>query len=227
MRTAKPEYRKFLNWFQISMKTKIPLTRIWTTSEKRLKIHGIDNTLWVRGLSSVITGKALETFSSLSMETLENYEQVKAALLERYQIGAEHYRKQFRELRKSDKENYNEVGHKLQTLWAKWVASKGATGDPLAIAELILVEQFYAVLPEGLKVWLRDRDPKTLKECCKLADNHAANRENFVRNKPWGKANEGSVNNNVGSNPTCKIVTSPTGPVVCRQGRKTHGGPQT
>ena len=186
--------------------------------EKTLTIHGVDKNLWVRGLSSVISGKALETFSSLSLETLKNYDSVKAALLERYQIGAEQFRKNFREIRKGEKESYSELGHKLRNLFDKWISCKQATGDPAAITELILIEQFYMVLPEGLKIWLRDRNPQSLKECCKLADEHSVNREFVNKNKQWGKTTEGFPSFNAKGNqstfkekPSTRPVTVPSG----------------
>ena len=72
--------------------------------EKTASLHEIPKEKWALGLSSVLTGKGLMIFSSLSADDCGNYETVKAAILEKYQISSEYYRKQFRETNKTENE---------------------------------------------------------------------------------------------------------------------------
>lgn len=47
-------------------------------------------------LQCVLTGKAQEVYSSLSMENSANYEKIKSAVLKAYELVPEAYRQRFR-----------------------------------------------------------------------------------------------------------------------------------
>src|SRR5277367_360871 len=95
-----------------------------------MAIMGIPKTDWVNALSGVLTGKAMDAFSKLTLTTLADYELVKAALLDRYQIGADHFRKQFREIKRLGKESFSETGEKLRNACIKWLECRKAMEDP-------------------------------------------------------------------------------------------------
>ena len=50
---------------------------------------------WAAQLSLLLSGKALDTFFSLSDTQQKNYEAVKGALMRKYQLTEEEFRKEF------------------------------------------------------------------------------------------------------------------------------------
>lgn len=151
--------------------------------ERTMTIHEVDKAKWTKALAGVLTGKALDTFSKLRVEDLAIYDNVKRALLDRYQITPEHFRKSFREIKREGKETFFELAHRLRNMCEKWLETKGALNNPKVILEEILLEQFFNVLSDGLKVWIRDRMPKSLDEASRLADQYVASREGVEFNR--------------------------------------------
>ena len=123
-------------------------------------------------LQCVLTGRAQEAYSALSVADSEDYLTVKQAVLKAYELVPEAYRQKFRGIRKQDRETYVEFGRELSTLFGRWrVASDVKTFDNLC--ELILVEQFRETLPENLATYLSERGADTLSEAAVLADDYA------------------------------------------------------
>ena len=64
-------------------------------------------------------------------------------------------------------------------------------GD-ISVEEMILLEQFIAGVPEGLAIWLKEKEPKSLAQAAELADTYALAREDNGKGAlkeathPWG-----------------------------------------
>ena len=61
------------------------------------KINGWDVEQWTSALSTLLTGKALEVYSKLSDAAAVKYDQLKEALLRRYDLAEDGYRLKFAE----------------------------------------------------------------------------------------------------------------------------------
>ena len=68
-----------------------------------------------------------------------------------------------------------ELGIKLKDLFTKWV--QPATKTKEEVSEAMILEQLLDVMPPELKVWVRERKPKSLKEASEMADNYVAARK--------------------------------------------------
>ena len=66
-----------------------------TTFERVMKAHGIEAARWPYKLAPQLTGKAQQAYAALDPDDAESYASVKAAILRRYNINDETYRKRF------------------------------------------------------------------------------------------------------------------------------------
>uniref|UniRef100_A0A674MJC2 SCAN box domain-containing protein n=1 Tax=Takifugu rubripes TaxID=31033 RepID=A0A674MJC2_TAKRU len=121
-------------------------------------------------LQCVLTGKAQEAFSALSMADSENYNSVKIAVLKAYELVPEAYRQKFRTSRKHDK-TYVEFVRELTTLFNRWRIASGVETFP-QLCELILLEQFKFTLPERIATFLAEHKVKSASEAAVLADEY-------------------------------------------------------
>ncbi|KAJ8031719.1 hypothetical protein HOLleu_25003 [Holothuria leucospilota] len=96
---------------------------------------------WSILIQSNFTGKAQEVYSALSREDSMDYDKVKRAILQAYELVPEAYRQKFRKYRKVDTQTYVEFAHQKERHFDRWCASKKvSTFDTLR--QLMLVEEF-------------------------------------------------------------------------------------
>jgi len=64
--------------------------------EKFAVSHNSDKSTWALSLSALLRGRALGVYSMMSKDDVSDYEKLKSALLKRYQLTADGFRKRFR-----------------------------------------------------------------------------------------------------------------------------------
>ena len=121
---------------------------------------------WATQLPDLLSGDALDSYSSLAPASAKDYEAVKAAILKRYDVSAETYRQRFRLETRKPTESYHNFGERLTDHLGRW--EKAAEGTELR--ELVLLEQFLQALPKDMAVRVREEKPKNIKEVAELAD---------------------------------------------------------
>jgi transposase InsO family protein len=124
---------------------------------------------WAVRLSTCLTGRAAECYMSLDDESCQDYEAVKTALLARYQLTADVYRRRFRSARKKDFETHKQFGIRLTELLAKWHALSGIND----LEQLVLLDQYFHTLSSDTAAFVRERTPTTLKEATAAAEIYA------------------------------------------------------
>lgn len=85
------------------------------------------------------------------------YEELREALLEKFDISAETYRQRFRQTSTKPGETPTETYHRLKGLYARWIKPQQRTKEE--IGELIILEQLLRVLPYDLRTWVKDHEP--------------------------------------------------------------------
>lgn len=122
-------------------------------------------------LQSVLTGKAQEAYSSLSVAESRVYLTVKAAVLKIYELVPEAYRQKFRSWEKSSKQSYVEFARDLTSLFGRWcTASEVDTFD--ALCNMIVLEKFKNSLPSQIAVYISEHKVKTAAEAAVLSDEY-------------------------------------------------------
>ncbi|XP_035993666.1 uncharacterized protein LOC118563362 [Fundulus heteroclitus] len=112
-----------------------------TTFERMAQVCRWARDEWAVRLVPLLTGKARTAYVLMDMADSEDYEKVKEAILAKYEITADTYRRRFRCL-------------KIEA----------------EISEQIILEQFLRMVNPELEIWIRERDPKTAKEAATLAE---------------------------------------------------------
>ncbi|KAJ8050209.1 hypothetical protein HOLleu_03318 [Holothuria leucospilota] len=163
---------------------------------------------WSILIQSNFTGKAQEVYSALSIEDSMDYDKVKKAILQAYELVPEAYRQKFRKYRKADTQTYVEFAYQKERHFDRWCASKKvSTFDTLR--QLMLVEEFKRCVNDDIKTHLEENKADKLKEVANLADQYALthkfskvgqtkNKNKFSRpNKKYG--NSSGTTGNSGS----------------------------
>ena len=81
--------------------------------------------IWTLLLQSVLVGKAWEIYAALSLDQSSEYDTVKTAILNAYELVPEAYRHKFRGSTKGNTQIYVEFAHEKKRLFDRWCASMG------------------------------------------------------------------------------------------------------
>eukprot|EP00731_Ephydatia_muelleri_P002480 Em0001g2480a len=136
-----------------------------------------------RACSVYLTGKAQLAFAAMRAEDTGSYRCLIDAILRRYDISEETYRRRFREAVKKEEETVSELTVRLNDLLQKWTKECKTVED---IRDMMVQEQLLDALPRELKIWVAERKPmpKRSKETAELADNYLRARKHEHRTEP-------------------------------------------
>lgn len=135
---------------------------------------------WAFRLIPLLSGKARAAYVYMDMQDSLDYEELKSAILRKYDVNRETYRQRFRSLDVEHHESPKELYVRLKELYGKWVQPK--TKSVEEIGEVIILEQYLRMLSPELQVWVREHDPKSALQAASLTDVFVAARKG---NQPW------------------------------------------
>ena len=139
------------------------------TFERIMKAHKIKEDRWAHYLAPQLTGRAQLAFAALPTAESGKYESIRAAILQRYDINEEAYRRRFRTTTRGNDETNREYTVKLMDLQRKWL-KEYVTLE--AVQEAVGLEQFLNSLTMEQRVWVYEKKPKTCVEAGELADEY-------------------------------------------------------
>ena len=145
-----------------------------TTFERLMVAYEVKAERWVFKLATNLVGKAQQAYAALTTEDAMSYEKVKEAILQRYNITSESYRQRFRALRQKTGESGQELVARLDDLAAKWLKS---CKTPEEIRDKIILEQFLNILPEEVRIFVKERKPESAGKAGKLVDDFVQTRK--------------------------------------------------
>ncbi|KAK7939317.1 hypothetical protein WMY93_002643 [Mugilogobius chulae] len=125
---------------------------------------------WACRLVPLLSGKALEAYSAMDEERAHSYVHLKEALLAKFDISPETYRRQFRSTAVPPGENYAETYHRLKGLYRRWIRPEEHTKEE--IGEAIILEQFLRILPGEICTWVKEHEPTEGLAAAKLAQQY-------------------------------------------------------
>ena len=137
------------------------------TFERVMEAYGVDKAKWTFQLAPQLTGKAQQAPAALDMVNSSNYASLKEAILRRYHISEETYRRQFRAATLKKGETPRELVTRLTDLARKWSKECSTTEELL---DLVVREQLLNSLPEDARTWVRERKAKSSAEAGELAE---------------------------------------------------------
>ena len=98
------------------------------------------------------------------------YDDLKQAILERYKLTPEAYRRKFRGHSCSEHQSFKEANDKLAYLFDKWVETSNIPKTYEGLREMMLMDQAYRRISYELSQYVQEREPSTLTEMGTLAD---------------------------------------------------------
>ena len=120
-------------------------------------------------LAPQLTGKAHLAYTAMSDKDAQDYDRVKAAIFQCYDINEETYRRRFWTLKPKENETPVELVIHVRDLAEKWLKDCGSIQ---AVLDAVVKEQFVELLPDEVRVWVKERKPKTSEEAGKLAEDY-------------------------------------------------------
>ena len=127
-------------------------------------------------LSALLEGPALEVYHRLSREDANDYDCLKEALLIRYSMTVEDFRKKFLNSRQSSSETATQFLTRLEHFFKQWVSLSKTAETFEGLSELIVGEQFLHACPRELAIFIRERKPKDVHDMADLASLFAQSR---------------------------------------------------
>lgn len=129
---------------------------------------------WALHLAPLLAGKARSAYVAMDIDDTMDYEKVKGAVLQKFEICAETYRVRFRSSVPGEEETPKELQVRLKDLYDKWMTPKTKTKEQ--IGDIIVMEQFLKGLNSELCTWIKERNPKSSREAAELAESFLAAR---------------------------------------------------
>ena len=120
-------------------------------------------------MAPYLTGRAQQAYAALEAEVAKDYERLKAEILRRYDINEETYRQRFRAASRKPEESYHELVIRMQNLQKKWMRDCTSLEE---VFDMLVMEQLINMMPSDLRVWIRERRPKSTLEAGELADQY-------------------------------------------------------
>ena len=152
--------------------------------ERFARSNNWEEGIWSTSLSALLSGKALDVYSRLSEEEASDYKKLKEALLKRYDLTEDGYRKKFRNCAPQQGETSEQYVFRIKTYLNRWIDLSDAEETFEALKDLLLKEQFINSCPKYLGTYLKERLPLTLDEITKLADKYLKAHEKELYTKP-------------------------------------------
>ena len=139
------------------------------TFERIMQAYDISREQWTYYIAPQLTGKAQQAFAALPTGESKDYDGVKAAILTRYGVSEETYRRRFRASTRNVGETNRELAMRLMDLQDKWLKTPSSMRE---IKEVIGIEQFLTTLPLEKRAWVKERKPETCVKAGELADEY-------------------------------------------------------
>ena len=125
--------------------------------ERMARSKGWEQNEWAINLSALLTGRALEVYSRLDEQESQDYEKLRDALLRRYGLTGEGYRRKLRESRPDPDESPGQFITRLSGYLLRWVDLASIDRSFQELKDLLVYEQFMEVCPKQLELYLRER----------------------------------------------------------------------
>ncbi|XP_069138131.1 uncharacterized protein [Argopecten irradians] len=128
---------------------------------------------WGANLSALLTGNALAVFSRLPVDQALDFNELKKALLKRFDKTEEGFRKSFRTSRPEGGETFSQFAIQLDNYLERWIELTNTNKTYEGLKDLAMRDQFLQVCNQDLLLFLKERIPKSIDEMSSLADQYA------------------------------------------------------
>ena len=127
---------------------------------------------WATGLSALLQGKALDVYALMPKEDALNYDKLKVALLKRYELTEEGFKRKYKKCRPENGETFQQFTTRMKSYFTRWIDMASIEKSYEGLQDLILREQLTFICNRDLELFLREREPKSFEQASKLADQY-------------------------------------------------------
>ena len=153
--------------------------------ERLMKAYELKKERWAFKLAPYLTVKVQQAYAALGADDAAEYEKVKVAILRRYDVNEETYRRRFRSTSKKQGETNRELVNRLDDLVNKWMQECKTIEE---VKDEVIREQVVNSVPEDVRIWVKERKPKSGQEAAGLADDYAQARKEGLAIGPTGES---------------------------------------
>ena len=139
------------------------------TFERIMEAHKVPESRWPHYLAPQLTGRAQLAFVALPITESAKYPAIRNAILARYDINEEAYRRRFRTATRGPGQTNRELAVRQMDLQKKWLKDATTVEE---VQEKVGIEQFLSTLPVEQKLWVTEKKPKTCIHTGELADEY-------------------------------------------------------
>jgi hypothetical protein len=144
-------------------------------------------------LGSLLTGKAVDIYTSLPPETTADYQLLKKALLRGYSKTPASYRNDFRTAKIKSGETYEQFAIRLGRLFDYWVDSHNITKDYASLRDFMLLDQLMSSISPDLRVFVKEHNVSSLADAVSLSDNWSSAHSAYPRSYQSSEQGKRSV----------------------------------
>ncbi|XP_037804439.1 uncharacterized protein LOC119598726 [Penaeus monodon] len=173
-------------------------------SERVASLLDISEDSYAVRLGSLLTGKAVEIYTSLSPEITADYKQLKKALLNGFSKTPNGYRQDFRAAKIKVGETYKQFSINLGRLFDQWIDSSGLENSYESLRSFMILDQFKSSLSPDLRIYIKEHNVPTLDQTVQLADNWAAAHNAYPKSNTTFKTKKSTENKPVNHVPVMK-----------------------
>ncbi|XP_060093869.1 zinc finger protein 174-like [Heteronotia binoei] len=139
--------------------------------------------VWAARLLPALSGEAQKAFGSLEATDREDYGKVKAAILRGEANRMETLRQHFRQFRYQEVEDPRHIYSQLRELCRQWLRPERHSKEQ--ILELLILEQFLAILPPELQSWIRAGCPDNCTQATALVEDFLLSQPRAAKPRKW------------------------------------------
>ena len=170
--------------------------------ERFATTHHWPRETWASSLSALITGKALEVYSRLSADEADDFDVLKKALLDRYNLNAEGFRVKLRDSVADKGESPAQFITRLDSYLNKWIELSKIPKTFAGMVQLVLTEQFTSTCSNDLATFLKERTCGSLKDLGETANKYLEAHGKQMKDASK-KTNTSRSQNSSSGKPTC------------------------
>jgi len=131
-----------------------------------------DPSTWALCLSALLRGRALDVYSMMAKDDVNDYEKLKSALLKRYQLTADGFRKRFRTSRPESGESPSQFITRIGNYLQRCIDFAKAAEMYDGVKKLFIEEQYLRTCPKEMATHLKECKPETLHDLAECAETY-------------------------------------------------------
>ncbi|XP_052696354.1 uncharacterized protein LOC128175021 isoform X2 [Crassostrea angulata] len=142
------------------------------TFERYAELQQWPKTSWAMSLSALLKGRALDVYALLTKEDALDYDKLKLALLQRYELTEDGFKRKFRSAKPDVGETFVQYSVRMSSYLQRWLKMAHIAETYEALFDLVLRDQFLNVCNRDLILFLKERTPKSIQDMAQLADQY-------------------------------------------------------